>query len=79
VAYTSLSSAGSHKSVPTLAPNMTCAVHAAPFKAPARQLRLLLADISGRAGACRGGWTLMWGVVTATRAARHMPHEMRVP
>jgi hypothetical protein len=78
VAYTSLSSAGCCKSVPTLAPYLTRAVHAAPVTAPALLLLLLLADTSGRACACRGGWTWMWVAVTATRAAWHMPHEMRV-
>ena len=65
--------------MPTLAPYLTRAMHAAPVTAPALRLRLLLADISSRACACRCGWTRMWGAVTATRAARHMPHEMRVP
>ncbi len=65
--------------MPTRAPYLTRAVHTAPVTAPVRRLRLLLADISGRANACRGGWTRMWGAVTATLAAGHMPHEMRVP
>ncbi len=66
--------------MPTQAPYLTRAVHEAPVTALARRLRLLLlADISGRASACCGGWTRMWGAVTATLAAGHMPHEMRIP